>query len=145
MTILFNSFLRCQQFSHSSLWCRGEGGIMLPVYILWPLLISTIKWRILAVTYRIICLIARRAYTMTLICQYTIISIFYNAFLLSSISFLKYSLSFNYTYFFILLKLEHIIIQIYTYIFEYYICYLIGCIHFELCKVNGISLMWPPK
>jgi len=49
-------------------------------------------------------------YTMALICQYTIISIYYNVFLLEHFETFQGNLflAFNYTYFFIFLKFERI-------------------------------------
>jgi len=85
---------------------------------------------------------------MILIRQYSLAGIYYNAAFITIFTFehfetlnffqdtFKYILTFNYTYFLILLKLKRIIMNIYTHIFYSLFNILFGCTHFELCKVK---------
>jgi hypothetical protein len=104
-------------------------------------IISVIRWRILTIGYGVIRLVAL-CFLVMLIWQYIITENCYKAFLLLSTSklFQGTPLTFNYTYFLIILKLKCIITRVYIQLSVFLLfTFLFGYTHFELYKVKTIT------
>lgn len=111
---------------------------MASVGIMAALNISAIRWQISDYLWSYLfnsSPLHQDANANAIICQYIITSIYYSPFFMHLETFFKYTLTFNYTLFLILLKLERIT-RIYVYVSV--VCYLTLAVyvHFELTKLN---------